>query len=210
VVTTTRRGRPTQAEAKKLHQKLRKAAVGTFVKHGYNGTTMEAIARAAGITRRTLYARYPDKRAVFLDVIPWALTRRTEREASYDVDENDLRGSLLGIGRAGLARAIDPDIVRLTRIAMNESARFPEFAISAHSMTWSGRHRQVMELLRHHQEAGTIEVDDLESTAGHFIAMIEHLPTRLAECGIYRSAEEEERHLQHAVNLFLRGVLCRN
>jgi AcrR family transcriptional regulator len=210
VVTTTRRGRPTQAEAKKLHQKLRKAAVGTFVKHGYNGTTMEAIARAAGITRRTLYARYPDKRAVFLDVIPWALTRRTEREASYDVDENDLHASLLGIGRAGLARAIDPDIVRLTRIAMNESARFPEFAISAHSMTWSGRHRQVMELLRHHQEAGTIEVDDLESTAGHFIAMIEHLPTRLAECGIYRSAEEEERHLQHAVNLFLRGVLCRN
>jgi len=210
VVTTTRRGRPTQAEARKLHQKLRKAAVATFVKYGYDGATMEAIARAAGITRRTLYARYPDKRAVFLDVIPWALTRRTEREASYDLADDDLRASLAAIGRAGLARAIDPDIVRLTRIAMNESARFPEFAVSAHSMTWSGRHRQVMDLLRHHQEAGTIEVEDLELTAGHFIAMIEHLPVRLAECGIYRSAEEEERHLQHAVNLFLRGVLCRN
>ena len=82
VVTTTRRGRPTQAEAKKLHQKLRTAAVATFVKYGYDGTTMEAIARAAGITRRTLYARYPDKRAVFVDVIPWALTRRTERESA--------------------------------------------------------------------------------------------------------------------------------
>ena len=203
----TRRGRPTQAEAKKLHQKLRKAAVATFVKYGYDGTTMEAIARAAGITRRTLYARYPDKRAVFVDVIPWALTRRTEREESYDLDEGDLRSSLVAVGRAGLARAIDPDIVRLTRIAMSESARFPEFAISAHSMTWSGRHRQVMDLLRRHHEAGTIEVEDLELTAGHFIAMIEHLPARLADFGIYRSAEDEERHLQHAVNLFLRGVL---
>ena len=210
MVTTTRRGRPTQAEAKKLHQKLRKAAVATFVKHGYDGTTMEAIATAAGITRRTLYARYPDKRAVFLDVIPWALTRRTEREASYDLDDNDLRASLVAIGRAGLARAIDPDIVRLTRIAMNESARFPEFAVSAHTMTWSGRQREVMDLLRHHQEAGTIEVQDLELTAGHFIAMVEHLPARLADCGIYRSAEEEERHLQNAVDLFLRGVLCRD
>ena len=207
VVTTTRRGRPTQAEAKKLHQKLRKAAVATFVKYGYDGTTMEAIARAAGITRRTLYARYPDKRAVFVDVIPWAFTRRTEREESYDLDEGDLRSSLVAVGRAGLARAIDPDIVRLTRIAMSESARFPEFAISAHSMTWSGRHRQVMDLLRRHHEAGTIEVEDLELTAGHFIAMIEHLPARLADFGIYRSAEDEERHLQHAVNLFLRGVL---
>jgi len=66
VATPTRRGRPTQAEAKRLHQKLRKAAVATFVENGYDGTTMEAIARAAGITRRTLYARYPDKRAVFV------------------------------------------------------------------------------------------------------------------------------------------------
>ena len=209
MVTATRRGRPTQAEAKKLHQKLRKAAVATFVKYGYDGTTMEAIAHAAGITRRTLYARYPDKRAVFVDVIPWALTRRTERDANDDPHDGDLRASLVAIGRAGLARAIDPDVVRLTRIAMNESPRFPEFAISAHSMTWSARHRQVMDLLRHHQEAGAIEVEDLELAAGNFIAMIEHLPARLAECGIYRSAEEEERHLQHAVDLFLRGVLHR-
>ncbi|WP_233147954.1 MULTISPECIES: TetR/AcrR family transcriptional regulator [unclassified Mycobacterium] len=210
MVTTTRRGRPTQAEAKKLHQKLRKAAVATFVKYGYDGATMDAIARAAGITRRTLYARYPDKRAVFVDVIPWALTRRTERDADNDIDESDLRASLIALGRAGLARAIDPDIVRLTRIAMSESARFPEFAVSAHSMLWSPRHRQVMDLLRRHQESGSIEVDDLELTAGHFIAMIEHLPARLADCGIYRSADEEERHLQHAVDLFLRGVQPRD
>jgi AcrR family transcriptional regulator len=210
VVTATRRGRPTQAEAKKLHQKLRKAAVATFVKYGYDGATMEAIARAAGITRRTLYARYPDKRAVFVDVIPWALTRRTERDSNDEVYDRDLRASLVAIGRAGIARAIDPDVVRLTRIAMNESARFPEFAISAHSMMWSGRHRQVMDLLRRHQEAGAIEFEDLELAAGNFIAMIEHLPVRLAECGIYRSAEEEDRHLQHAVNLFLRGILRRD
>jgi hypothetical protein len=67
-----------------------------------------------------------------------------------------------------------------------------------------------MDLLRRHHEAGTIEVEDLEVTAGQFIAMIEHLPARLADFGIYRSAEEEERHLQHAVDLFLRGVLRRN
>jgi TetR/AcrR family transcriptional regulator, mexJK operon transcriptional repressor len=200
VVASTRRGRPTQA----------KAAVATFVKHGYDGTTMEAIATAAGITRRTLYTRYPDKRAVFVDVIPWALTRKMERESTEDVDDRHLRAGLVAIGRAGLARAIDPDIVRLTRIAMNESARFPEFAVSAYSMNWSGRRRQVMELVRRHQEAGAIEVDDVELAAGHFIAMIEYLPVRLAECGIYRSAEEEERHLQHAVDLFLRGVLRRD
>jgi TetR/AcrR family transcriptional repressor of mexJK operon len=66
-----------------------------------------------------------------------------------------------------------------------------------------------MELLRHHQATGAIEVDDLEVTAGHFLSMVEHLPARLADFGIFRSEDEEERHLHHAVDLFLRGILRR-
>ncbi len=205
-----RRGRPTQAEAAQLHHTLRKAGVETFLKYGYDGTTMDAIARAAGITRRTLYARYPDKRAVFLDVIPWALARRTERGLSQDRDDEDLRAALSAIGRGALARALDPDTLRLTQIARNESARFPEFALSAQTMTWSARQREVMDLLRYHQEAGNVRVEDLEVAAGHFLAMIELLPARLADFGIFRSEEEEERHLQHAVNLFLGGILPRD
>jgi TetR/AcrR family transcriptional repressor of mexJK operon len=205
-VVTTRRGRPTQAEAKQLHHKLRKAAVTTFLNCGYDGTSMDAIAKAAGITRRTLYARYPDKRAVFLDVIPWALTRRTERTAGAESDGGDLCAALTAIGREALERALDADTLRLRRIAMNESARFPEFAVSAHSMTWSARQRELMDLLRRHEAAGAIEVDDLEVATGHFLAMVEHLPTRLAECGIYRAADEEDRQLHHAVKLFVRGI----
>jgi AcrR family transcriptional regulator len=187
---------------------MREAAVATFAEYGYDGATMEAIAQAAGITKRTLYARYPDKRAVFLDVIPWALSRKTER-ASTRAPENDLPGALLAIGRGALRRALDPDVLRLDRVALNEAARFPEFAVSAETMAWSGRQREVEELLRYHQSAGTIEVDDIALAAEHFLAMVELLPTRMAEFGVYRSRRKQERHVQYAVNLFLRGVLKR-
>jgi AcrR family transcriptional regulator len=206
---TTRRGRPTQAEAKELHAKLRDAAVATFLEHGYDATTMEAIAQAAGITKRTLYARYPDKRAVFLDVIPWALSRSVSREANRERGEEDLPTALLAIGWGALRHALDPDIVRLHRIARSEAARFPEFAVSADTLGWSSRQRQVMDLLCHH-EAGTIDVDDVELASEHFLAMVEALPARLAEFGVFRSNKAQERHLNQAVNLFLRGVLARN
>jgi TetR/AcrR family transcriptional regulator, mexJK operon transcriptional repressor len=189
--------------------KLREAAVATFLEHGYDRATMEMIAEAAGITKRTLYARYPDKRAVFLDVIPWALTRSAERDSRADIDDDDLEAALLAIGRGALKRALDPDIVRLHRIAMNESSRFPEFAVSAESFGWSQRHRQVVRLLRHHQTTGDIEADDIELAAEHFLALAEVLPARLADFGVYRSRKQEERHLKHAVNLFLRGILRR-
>ena len=209
-VTTARRGRPTRAQAAQLDQKLRDAAVATFLEHGYDRATMEMIAEAAGITKRTLYARYADKRAVFLDVIPWALSRSVEHDSTPAIDDGgDVEAALLAIGRGALKRALDPDTVRLHRMAMNESPRFPEFAVSAETLGWSRRQQQVMGLLRRHQAAGDIEVDDIELAAEHFLALVEALPARLADFGVFRSRRQEERHLKHAVNLFLRGILPR-
>lgn len=205
-----RGGRPTQAEAAALHQRLRDAAVRTFLDNGYDATTMVAIAEAAEVAKATLYARYPDKRAVFLDVIPWALSRAVRPEpAPEDEDGGDLRATLLAIGRAAIEHALDPDIVQLHRIARNEAHRFPEFASAASSFGWARRQQQVMDVLRHHTETGALAIDDIELTAEHFIAMVEILPARLADFGVYRTPREQRRHLSHAVDLFLRGVLTR-
>jgi AcrR family transcriptional regulator len=208
-MTTARRGRPTREEATQLKERLREGAVSAFLEYGYDGATMEAIAQAAGVTKRTLYARYPDKRAVFVDVIPWAFSREVDRDVKRKTKDDDLPGALTEIGRGAIKRALDPDTRRLHRVVMNESGRFPEFEVSSETLGWSRRQRQLMDLLRHHQEAGNIEVDDIELAAEHFLAMVEALPARLADFGVFRSKRQEERHLKVAVNLFLHGVLSR-
>jgi TetR/AcrR family transcriptional repressor of mexJK operon len=209
MTTMNRRpGRPTNAEAERLDEQLREAAVETFLEHGYDGASMEAIARAAGITKQTLYSRYPDKRAVFAEVIPWAVSRHVGLDPVSNADADEIAASLTTIAREALARSTDPRIVRLQRIAMNESARFPEFAISAETMRWSPRLRAVMDLLRRHNEAGEIEIapDEIELAAEHFLALVEALPMRLAEFGVYRSPKQQDRHMRYAVRLFLRAV----
>lgn len=45
------------------------AAEGLVLKYGLRGTSMEAIAREAGIAKPTLYAYFPDKDAVFAAVL---------------------------------------------------------------------------------------------------------------------------------------------
>jgi TetR/AcrR family transcriptional regulator, mexJK operon transcriptional repressor len=203
-------GRPTQAEAARLDERLRKAAIETFLAHGFDAATMEAIAHAAGITKRTLYARFPDKHALFAAVIPWALSRHDRDELEPAPDGEDLAAALTRIARSAVKRAVDPEIVRLTRVARNESARFPEFAMSARSLTWSPRLRAVIELLRRHEAAGEVVVDDAELAAEQFLAMVAVMPARLADFGVFRTRREEERHVRHAVALFLRGILPRD
>jgi TetR/AcrR family transcriptional regulator, mexJK operon transcriptional repressor len=202
----TRRGHPTEAQSRAVRQKLREAAVATFLDKGYDGASMEAIAEAAGVTKRTLYSRYPDKHALFLDAIPWAFTRAVEEDTISRINGEDLRTALMAIGRGALKRAVDPNIVRLHLIARVEAHRFPEFASSAAGMGSRGRRGQVMELLQRHVDAGAIETDDIELAADHFLAMVEAYPARLAEYGIYQSRATQKRRLTHAVDLFLRGV----
>jgi TetR/AcrR family transcriptional regulator, mexJK operon transcriptional repressor len=90
-----------------------------------------------------------------------------------------------------------------------EAASFPEFDVSAESMMWAGRQRAVTEVLRRDDERGAIKVDDLELAAEHFLAMVEAGPAQMADFGVFRSKKQQERHLQYAVKLFLRGVTPR-
>ncbi|EFC81792.1 aldo/keto reductase [Parafrankia sp. EUN1f] len=206
----SRAGRPTSEEAARLTEKLRRAAVDTFLEHGYDRTTMEAVARAAGVTKSTLYGRYPDKRTLFIAVSSWALTRQERDARVLEPLPDDLAASLTLIARAILARSVDPDIVRLSRMAIAESARFPEFAASSQSTTWSPRIQVIIDLLREHERAGAVSVSNVELAAEQFFAMVGAMPAWLAAYGIYRSPELEDRRLQHAVQLFLSGVLTRD
>jgi AcrR family transcriptional regulator len=202
-------GRPTIAEAAKLEERLSKAAVELFLEQGFDGTTMEGVAQAAGISKRTLYARYADKHELFAAVVASALIRQRGDDASLEVPPDDLEAGLTAIARSSLARALDPEIVRLSRIAMNEATRFPKFARTAQSMSWSPRIQAVQKLLTHHIELGTVEVDDVEIASEQFLALVAAMPARLAAFGVRRPRAVEERHLRHAVGLFLRGVLAR-
>jgi AcrR family transcriptional regulator len=205
-----RTGRPTRAAAAELDDRLRRAAVDTFLDRGFDGTTMEAVASAAGISKRTLYAKYPDKRTLFVKVLPWAMSTLRWDETDADDVGDDLRAALLVVGRAAVARVVDPKVVALSRIAMTEAHRFPEFAQAAHSMTWSPRLRSVVDLLVRHARLGNVVVHDPELAAEQFLAMVSGFPGVLASFGLRRDPKDEERRIEHAVTLFLSGILPRD
>jgi len=54
--------------------------------------------------------------------------------------------------------------------------------------------------------AAEIETDEIELAGEHFLALVEALPHRLAEFGVFRTGDQAERHLQYAIKLFLRAI----
>lgn len=65
-----RQGRPRRAD---VDAAVRDATVRLVAEHGYAGTTLDAIARAAGVAKTTVYRRWETKAALVLDALVEAL-----------------------------------------------------------------------------------------------------------------------------------------
>lgn len=194
-------------QAAQLDRTIRECALRLFLERGYDGTSMDAIAGAAGTAKASLYARFPGKETVFSSVLEWAIQRPDWPVPEPDApDLDDLEAALTAIAHAALRRALHPSMVQLGRIAIAHASRFPEIARRTHGAgTWP-RQQLVVELLNRHVAAGAIVADEPEILAEHFLGMVAGVPARLASFGIVRDVAAQEHHTQVAVQLFIRGL----
>jgi TetR/AcrR family transcriptional repressor of mexJK operon len=107
-----RPGRPTLS-----NEELLDAALDLFLENGFERTGIEAIAVAAGMAKRTVYARYADKTTLFKA----ALTRAIEEwivpvDALRAVEGDDVEDTLLRIGQILVRNVLRPDGQRLLRL----------------------------------------------------------------------------------------------
>jgi AcrR family transcriptional regulator len=199
-------GRPSSEESAQLNEDVRRAALELFLVHGYEGTTIDSIARAAGTTKASLYARFDTKESLFISVVRWAIGR-----PDWPIDEpdppdlGDLEGALRAIAETALHRALHPDMVALTRIAVAQAGRFPDLARRAFAASWA-RKDLVVKLLEHHIMLGSIVADEPEILAEHFLGLVSGNPARLASFGIVRNPSIQRRNNDVAIEMFLRSL----
>jgi AcrR family transcriptional regulator len=62
-------GRPSRTESARLRERILVAATELFLSEGYGPTSIEAVARRSGISKRTFYHRFADKAALFAAVL---------------------------------------------------------------------------------------------------------------------------------------------
>ena len=130
--STTSRGpgRLSAAATARLETHLLDDAQALFVAQGYARTTMDAIARAAGVTRKTLYARYANKAEVLTAVVNRLLDASLAPPAATAVPPpaRAPRAVLLALARELARLSSDPQVAGLNRLAMAEAAQVPELA----------------------------------------------------------------------------------
>jgi TetR/AcrR family transcriptional regulator, mexJK operon transcriptional repressor len=188
-------------------ERLVEIAAAMFMERGFEGTSVDAVAEAAGIGKATLYARYKDKGELFAAV----LQRKIDRWlAMNETDERAATGRiedvLLVRARRTVAVALTPEAVAINRIVMAEAARFPSLAKMVHEQGWQRSNAAVAALLDQFVGNGQIQVEDTNVAADLFLSLVIGRQTRMAMLGIETDAEHIDQRLKAAVKLFLNGV----
>lgn len=120
-------GRPTREQAEIRHQELLAAALSHFLERGFEQATIEAIASSVNMTKRTVYARYPDKGALFLAAVRTALEKQVVPDGTYEAFVRDtLEQTLTEVCLWRLNHIMSPLGRQLSQIVRSEGVRFPE------------------------------------------------------------------------------------
>jgi TetR/AcrR family transcriptional repressor of mexJK operon len=177
----SRGGRPSLEESERLRGRILATATQLFLAEGYGATSIEEVARAAGVSKRTLYSRFPDKAALFAAVlhsIVEGLRPRTEASISED---GDLESSLRRLAGLILHAALAPQAIAVHRLIIGESARFPALAAAVNRNAASEEATALVAgLLEREVPAGTIAHDDPRFAARQFLHMVMTIPVRAA------------------------------
>ncbi|MUM78499.1 TetR family transcriptional regulator [Pseudodesulfovibrio sp. F-1] len=111
---------------RKKQKDIISAACDEFERHGYSGTGMQAIAEAAGVSKRTLYRYYASKTAVFSAIISHLRHSAGIERCPQYASDTPLREQLVDVVAAMLAHLNQAENIRLARIIIAETAKSPE------------------------------------------------------------------------------------
>lgn len=108
-------GRPPQDVAEKLGAHILDAALEQFTRQGVEATSMESIAAAANVSKRTLYARFGSKTDLLMSVIEYGLARYF-KPLSTRIAEGSARERLLDVGSKLLDTSLRSETIGIERL----------------------------------------------------------------------------------------------
>jgi TetR/AcrR family transcriptional regulator, mexJK operon transcriptional repressor len=181
------------------------AAREVFMRHGYGDTSMDEVARTAGVSKATLYAHFESKPQLFAAMVT-AECRRVDIEMPNPGQaESSAAETLFRIGYQFLEFLVSPGGLAIFRVVVAEVDRFPELGIAIYEAGPARLKGRLSVYLADATARGELAVDDTELAAVQFLGMVKgDLHIRCLFDTAYRSTTAEiDRRAKAAVDTFL-------
>ena len=188
-------------------QAILDAAKQLFLQQGYEGTSMDAIASAAGVSKLTLYSHFTDKETLFACAVAAKCEEQlpaTYFELAADVP---IEASLLAIGRGFNTLVNSDESLALQRLMTAQGGQNLQLAQLFFNAGPQRMLDAMHKLLEQACQRGQLQIDNPARAAEHFFCLIRggcNFRLLIGLCEPLRGSAAEE-HVSDVVGLFLRA-----
>ena len=184
------------------------AAKRLFLQKGYDGSSMDAIAAEAGVSKLTVYSHFTDKETLFAAAVKSKCEEQLPQPFFEPTSSTSIRSTLLNIGRGFHGLVNSSESIELHRVMVAQANVNPKLSQLFMDAGPQRVMREMERLLLQADQNGQLQVSDPVRAAGHFFCMIKGKNNfrLLLGCSPDLADEDEiEAHVQDVVEMFLRA-----
>ena len=182
-------------------ERVLRAATRSFLAHGY-GSSVEAIARRAGVAKQTVYEHFDSKDALFQEAV-----RGLARGVLVTLEDTprDLRATLARFALAYRRRVLGAQGIAMFRALVPEVPRFRPLARSMYTAGAGQTVRRLAGCLQKAMDAGQLRRDDPELAAELLMGMLVGQDRIKRLFGVADGKAGDARRAARIVDCFLRA-----
>jgi AcrR family transcriptional regulator len=164
--------RPAHSEGTDDSAKRRQILEGArtvFMTQGFDAASMGEIARAAGVSKGTLYVYFENKEQLFEAIVHQQCQAQAEGLFDLDPNDHDVEGMLTRLGVGYVKFLCEPARVSPLRTVVAIADRMPEVGRKFYETGPGCGIAMVAAYIKAQVDAGVLAVEDCEVAAGQFL-----------------------------------------
>lgn len=178
-----------------------------FFDKGFDGASMDEVAKTAGVSKATIYAYFSGKEDLLEALVLNDRARSAESMFSVGASTEDVESFLRRIGTSFMTTMVQPDHIRLLRMVMGVAEKFPRIGRAFYDAGPCQGGQRLAHLLEGQARLGRLELDDSLAAAHLFFNMCH---SNMVKALLFSDAPTPspahiEEHVNRAVRIFLAG-----
>jgi AcrR family transcriptional regulator len=162
--------RPSEAdEDSAKRRQILEGARAMFLARGFDAASMADIAKAAGVSKGTLYVYFKDKDELFTAIVHDECALQAQGVFDFDHANHDVEAVLLRHGKAFVRNIGTPGRMSSLRAVIAVAERMPELGRRIYETGPAVGIAKLADYLRAQVDAGVLAIEDCDVVAAQFI-----------------------------------------
>lgn len=187
--------------------KILDAAWTVFGRNGYTGSSLDAVAEEAGVSKPTLYMYFGNKEGLFEALLTDASEDILGPLFESAANETSMVQAFINFGRTYAEIVLSERVLSLGRLVIGEATRFPEIGEKYYMAGPDKAHQGIQTWLEYLAAEGQLIIDDPELAAHDFWSLILSAPREMMQIMPSKKIEQAEidRFIFNGLRVFLKG-----